>query len=302
MCKVKFLTLDYAKIYMFFFSKSLIAMKHTLKITLLLTFLFFLSHFIGLFVVQYYLPAESSLPLGIEKPQFSEETSYLPIGIARLIATLLALVLVKFQAYRLWKLWFFLSILLTISIAFNAFLPQSLALALALLFAFLKIFKPHVLIHNLGELFIYGGLAALFVPVLNILSALILLVLISVYDMIAVWKTKHMLALAQFQSKNKVFAGLNVPYHLEVGRKVRGKKKKVSVEQAMLGGGDIGFTLLFSGVILKIYGFESALFVSLITTLSLLLLFVFAEKKKFYPAMPFLSAGCALGYLILLLF
>ncbi|MFA6089152.1 MAG: presenilin family intramembrane aspartyl protease [Candidatus Woesearchaeota archaeon] len=79
---------------------------------------------------------------------------------------------------------------------------------------------------------------------------------------------------------------------------------EVETEQksAILGGGDIAFTLIFSAVVLlSTYSFYKAVIVSLTTTISLAMLFLFAKKDKFYPAMPFLSAGCFIGYGIILL-
>ena len=47
---------------------------------------------------------------------------------------------------------------------------------------------------------------------LTLKQASILLVLISIYDMIAVWKSKHMITLAKFQLDTKSFAGLAMNY------------------------------------------------------------------------------------------
>ncbi len=285
-------------------------MKHDLYITLALIILFLGSHVIGLFVIKNYLPAEEQLPLGIEKPEFDEKTSYIPIIISLVIATIIALVLIKFKALKVWKTWFFLSIAVTLVISFSAFIPQILALILAVVFALIRIFKPNVIIHNFTELFVYGGLAAIFVPILSVLSIFILLILISIYDMIAVWKTKHMVSMAQFQAKSKIFAGLFVQYKSKetpVVEETKSTKKKVEIKEkgeyreAILGGGDIAFPLLFSGVMLKNFGFIPALITSLTAALALLILFMLADKKKFYPAMPPISLGCLLGYIIVIL-
>lgn len=280
-------------------------MKHDLFITLILISLFLGSHVIGLFVIQKYLPEEKQLPLGIQKPEFNERTSYIPIMISMLIATLLALLLIKLSAFKMWKTWFFLSVFLTLSISFAAFVPELIALLLALTFSILKIFKPNIFIHNFTELFIYGGLAAVFVPVLSILSIVVLLILVSIYDMIAVWKTKHMILMAKFQAKSKIFAGLFVPYRAKAAQVEMTAKKKIETKkklyrQAILGGGDIAFSLLFSGVILKNYGFFQAIITSVTAAIALFILFLLAEKQKFYPAMPFVTAGSILGYLIVL--
>lgn len=285
-------------------------MKHDFKITVALIILFLFAHIIGLFVVKYYLPEERALPLNIDKPELPEKTSYIPIFISILFASILALLLVKFKAMGLWKIWFFLSVFFTLTISFNAFIPQILALLVALVLTFFKVVKPNVMVHNFTEMFIYGGLAAIFVPVLNVFSIVSLLLLISLYDMIAVWKTKHMISLAKFQSESKLFAGLFIPYEkkkytapLKVNKNISYTQVKHIERQAILGGGDIGFPLLFSGVMLKLHGFLPALTVSAVTAFALFLLFYFAKKQKFYPAMPFLTAGCFAGYgLIYLLY
>lgn len=285
-------------------------MKHNLKIIVILLFLFLASHLIGLYVTKYYLPAEKKFefPAGIviEKPEMDEQTSYLPIFIAILVATGLALVLIRFEALSLWKAWFFIAIVFTLSVSFSAFIPVLIAFILAVVLAIFKVFKPNVYVHNLTELFIYGALAALFVPVLNIFSVSILLILISVYDMIAVWRTKHMISMAKFQAKSKMFTGLLIPYKISKPVQKSFQKKvalkQIPIREAILGGGDIAFPLLFSGVILKFYGFFPAILISLFAALALLFLFLIAEKKKFYPAMPFVAVGCFVGYLVLRVF
>ena len=247
-------------------------MKHTLTITILLVAMFLGSQVIGLFITKHYLPTQKGqpakeLPFDIERPQIEEKTSYLPIFISILVATGLAFLLIKFQAFRLWKLWFFIAISFTLLIALSSFIPQIIALIVSVITALMLIFRPNVIIQNLVQLFIYGGLAAIFVPILNILSVSILLILISIYDVIAVLKTKHMVSLAKFQSKSNLFAGLSIPYRPKIPKNVKaGIKTKPSLEKgsiAILGGGDIGFPLLFSGVILKSYNMTYALIITL---------------------------------------
>ncbi len=276
-------------------------MKHDIIPTLLIIILFLGAHVIGLFIVKSYLPTED-FPLGIQKPDIEEEKSYLPLITALLIATVLALILIRFRAVRIWKTWFFLSISVALLIAFAAFLPQLVALFLALIFSALKVFRPSVITHNFTELFIYGGLAGLFVPVLGISSIIILLILVSVYDMIAVWKTKHMISMAKFQAKSKMFAGLMIPYkpaHFEASSAAAlSSEGKTKYREAVLGGGDIAFPLLFSGVMLKKFGFFPALITSLTAAIALFFLLAYADKKKFYPAMPFITAGSLIGYFI----
>ena len=287
-------------------------MKHTVTVTAVLILLFLLTQIVGLKVISNYITVKEvvkqetfiedgkeitkevivqeevfeELPYGIERPEIKEKTGYLQIFFAIAIATALALILLKFQAVRLWKLWFFLSVFFTLLIAFNAFVSQLAALLLALLFASLKTFKNNVYVHNFSELFIYGGLAVIFVPVINLISIIIILFLISIYDYIAVWRTKHMIKLAKFQARIKLFAGLLIPY---------GNKS------AILGGGDMGFPLLFAGVLFKNYGWFALISV-LTSAIALAYLLIKSEKNKYYPAMPFLTIGCLIGFIIMKIF
>jgi len=196
-------------------------MKHNVRVSLIIVGLFLVAQFIGLFIVNSYF--EKELPFGIERPEYQKEVSYIPIIIAVVIATALALILIKFGAQKIWKIWFFLASLYLLTIAFGSFLDQRIALGGAVLFTSIRYFRPSIISHNFVELFVYSGIAALFVPILSILSISILLLVIMVYDAIAVWKTKHMIKLAKFQAKAKVFAGLAIPY----GKKtVKDKKTK----------------------------------------------------------------------------
>ncbi len=243
----------------------------------------------GLYVTDAY-QAEEALPLDIERPDLDEQTSFASIFLFILIATVLALLLLKFELFTIWKLWFLLSVFFTLLVSFAVFVSEYVAIFLAIAFALWRVFKPNVYVHNFTEIFIYGALAAIFVPLLTVFSVAILLVLISIYDYIAVRKTKHMVTLAKSQGKAKVFAGLLVPY-----------KKSV----AILGGGDMGFPLLFAAVAMVQYDLGlldwRTYLIPFFAGMMLFALFTKGDKKKFYPAMPYLTLGCFLGLGLLLL-
>jgi presenilin-like A22 family membrane protease len=257
------------------------------------------------------------LPIG-ERPQIEQETSYIPVIVAIIMGTIFMLVLIKFKLIWVWKIWFLMALIISLWISFSAFISSMVAIVLAIIFAVWRIFKNNVYVQNLTELFVYGGLAAIFVPIFSLFSVSILLVVISIYDMYAVWKSKHMITLAKAQTKAKVFAGLMIPYSLKKvkiaksgkkksvgvkGRvsKVAGKvsskvSKKVSgVRTAILGGGDLGFPLIFAGVVLKEMGLAASLVIPFFAMAGLGYLFYIANEKKYYPAMPFIAIGCFAG-------
>jgi presenilin-like A22 family membrane protease len=88
------------------------------------------------------------------------------------------------------------------------------------------------------------------------------------------------------------------------------KPAKSSSKTAILGGGDIAFPLIFEGVVMeklltqglsKSVAFMQTSIIVLTTAIALFLLFAYAKKDKFYPAMPFVTAGCLVGWAIVLL-
>jgi len=313
-------------------------MKHKPKITIILLSMFLLTQFIGLYVVNYYSPVRivdgeiqnvsaPALPFGMETPEVETETEYygifLWIVIAFIIAIFLLFFFTKFEWQKIIKLWFFVVVIIALGISVSIFTTKIgieknlfgipvLATAIALPFAFFKIFKRNFFVHNITELFIYPGIAAVFVPILNIYTIILLLILISIYDAWAVWKSGIMQKMAKYQmNKLNIFAGFFIP-HVDKRTKEKIKlmreklkqkkitkkeleKKKIKINVAMLGGGDIIFPIIFSGVMLKTFGFIPALFVIAGATLGLGYLLLSSEKKKFYPAMPFITAGIFLG-------
>ena len=312
-------------------------MKHTKTITIILITTFILSQIIGLFVVSKYLDYQTTvetgtanftqLPYGIERPEIEQNYTFIFILIGVLLGTVLLLMLIKFKKTNLWKLWYALAITLALSIALSGFIDKIFALIISIIISIFRIFKPNIFVNNFSELFIYGGIAAIFVPILNLFSVIMLLILISIYDAYAVWKSKHMVKLAKFQSNSKLFAGLMIPYNKkgfkninlnqdnEKNIKENKKSEKINEKQdkgniAILGGGDIAFPLLFSGVIMKylaeqgysfINSFLGANLITLGSAIALTILFIKSEKGKFYPAMPFISAGCFIGLLLVFL-
>jgi len=319
-------------------------MKHDLKVTVALITLFLASQIIGIAVAYMYIDPEetartgqvtyNSLPYGLERPEVEQSSSYIFILISLLIATLILLVLVRFRKGNLWRLWFFSSAVLCLAVSLSAFINSMVAVIASIALAFFKVFKPNIVIHNLTELFMYGGLAAIFVPIMNLFAAIMLLIVVAFYDMFAVWQSKHMIRLARFQTQSRVFAGIFIPYRRDdegrddevqadnraaIGSRPDAKAVKTtsaakqkhktregqaseacqacpSHGSAIIGGGDIGLPILFAGVAMKSLGLLKSLVIPLFVTAALLALLVLGKRDRFYPAIPFITAGCLIGY------
>lgn len=295
-------------------------MKHNLKITWILISMFLITQLIGLYVTNVYAPKQvidstgqitnqTNLPYGFEPPQeVNPQETVVSILIALAIAVSLMLILMKLKAETFLRLWFFIVVILGISLGVNAFIikipyHEVISLAIAIPLAISKIFRRNVLVHNLTEILIYPGIASVFLPLLNLKVTLLLLVIISVYDMYAVWHAGFMQKMAKYQIEQvKVFSGFMIPYlgkkeksKIKMQSKSKKNVKNVKVNLAILGGGDVVFPILLSGVVLRTIGLLPALSTIVGATLGLAYLFYRSEKGKFYPAMPFITIGCFIG-------
>jgi len=284
-------------------------MKHPFKQTFFLISLFVISQIVGLLIVNSYIDVEKSVPgkieykeiPGIERPELEKQTSFIYILIAVFIGTLLFIFTARFNL--LWRIWYLIAVSISLSIALVPIFKSGLAFIIGFLLGIWKVFRRNVFVHNLTEVFIYGGLAALFVPILNIFSVSILLLIISVYDIIAVNYTKHMISMAKTMSVQNIFPGFKLDYgakNIEIkevkSEKINFDKKPITKNIAILGGGDVAFPLFFAGVVMGDYGIAKAGIVVLFSTLGLLSLFYLSKKGKFYPAMPPIAIGCFIAF------
>lgn len=308
-------------------------MKHTANVTAVLILIFIVTQMVGLTLINIDIKAkqvnaetgEVTLTHSENTEQIRPQTKgfgsfiYLALGVA--IGTFLVLVLMRFNKVRVWRFWFLLAVFISIDIALTVIFPSLIALFIALGLALWKILKPNIFVHNITEILMYAGIGVLLIPIFNLFWVFMVLIAISIYDMIAVWQSKHMIKMAQFQTKSNVFAGLMIPY--KEGKIMNfGKPQKTKLtaptpsgtKTAILGGGDIAFPLLFSGVVMeslikgsnwltqealsKSQAFSMTMIITLFSAAALMMLFIFAKKDRFYPAMPFISAGCFLGFVV----
>jgi len=290
-------------------------MKHNLKITIIILSMFLISQVIGLYVVNSYSNTKA-LPYGMQANiPASSGNGLISIIFSLIFAILIIFLLTKYKSKIVMKSWFFLVTVLALGVTFVSFFSPIKAvslwvLILAVPLAFFKIYKRNILIHNITEILIYPGIAAIFVPLLNIIGIIILLVIISIYDMWAVWKSKIMIKMANYQMKElKILGGFMIPYlskaqkkKIKKMNKQELKKKRIKAKVGILGGGDVVFPMISAGVVLVYWGLIPAIITTLGALLGLSLLLFFSEKKKAYPAMPFITAGVFLAFLINWLF
>jgi len=296
-------------------------MKHNMKITLILLAMFVVTQLIGLYVVNFYSSPSATLPGGLDAAFNAQPTnfSWINFAIAFVFSLAVILLLIKFHSKWIIRIWMFLVVITALMISFGAFFTFAysifLILFLSIALAILKVFRRDIMVHNFTELLIYPGIAVIFVPLFNVYTIAIVLVLISIYDIYAVWHSGFMQKMAKYQIEEvQVFSGFFVPYlskkqkqlvdkikikypNIESMKKSK-KLKGMKVSIAILGGGDVVFPIITSGVVMLTWGLIPALIVTLGATLALCYLFFVGEKKKFYPAMPYITTGIFIGIAI----
>jgi len=315
-----------------------INVKYASSVVLFLLILFLVTQYVGLFIVGGYIqggllqqtaafqssvstsksgaqqpgnftvyPLPSVAGVQLERPPLSEGMVFPFIVVALLLGTGLVLVLRRLKGVLLWRGLFFVIAAICLTIAFGRVvlqfgMPEWIASAVGIALAFWKVFRPNFVVHNATELFMYGGLAVVLFPVLTVWNVLLLLGIVSVYDMCAVWGSKHMIKMADFQSDANVFAGLMLPdTSTSVGSLFKAMPRGSKLgDVAVLGGGDMGFSLLFASVMLKAYGLWAAMIIPPFVAISLLMLLMFGKADRFYPAMPFITLSCIAGWMLFL--
>ena len=304
-------------------------MKHTLKITILILAMFIITQLIGLYVVNFYLSDGMKVPYGFSEANLPADKNFnfylqfiTSFIVSFIIAIALILLLMRIKSKIFIRGWFFIVVSLALGITLTILTtklglvyPSLFALALGVVLAYLKFFRRNIIFHNITELLIYPGIAAIFVAMFNLWAVIILLLAISVYDIWAVWRSGIMQRMAKFQIRTLgMLGGFMIPY---ASKKTRQKikllrlkyrnqipekevrKHKLKIGLAILGGGDIIFPIIAAGVFMKVsHSIPAALIVTLFASLALLFLLFFGKKKKAYPAMPYLTAGILLGMII----
>lgn len=180
-------------------------------------------------------------------------------------------------------------------------LPDSLALLIigTLLYFWFK--RPMIAVHNLLMLLGMAGIGAMLGLSLDPRVVILFLAVFSIYDFVAVYKTKHMLKMARSMLETGVVMGLVLPQgasgFLQDVRRVKPGENFI-----ILGGGDIIFPLLFSVSMLS-RGIPDALIVAFFSLLGLAVSFAFfilPKKREPIPALPPIALFSIIGYIITL--
>jgi len=203
---------------------------------------------------------------------------------------------------HIYKILFLLVSFFSSLIFLEAFFPEPISLILTVSLILWWIKTPIVLNQNLLMIFSLSGIGASLGLVLRPEAVVLILIILSIYDFVAVYTTKHMVKIAKDMVETGTILGLVFPLNLKSFLKITEEIKPGKGDFLILGGGDIALPLIFSVSVLKFGAFKSLVisFFSLLGFFINLLLFISQKEKKPMPALPLISLFSIIGYLIFL--
>lgn len=261
--------------------------------------LFGSTQFFGLYIARQLLPRL--------EPSLTKDISNFSIGDAVILAV--AVIFIYFLSSKLPRLSTFLyKIFLTIIIFSTAemilaiWLSPNLAFLTASVLVFAFWFWQTVLVQDLVMLLTLAGIGALFGLALTPLTAVYILVIMSFYDIIAVYKTGHMIKLAEMMVQSRAIFGFVIP-SLITDFKSSMKTVQPGEQFMILGSGDVVLPLILSASLVRT-SLTQSIIIAIFSIFGLLVMnYLFANQKIRRPmaALPPIAAASILGYLFVLI-
>ncbi|MFH1769409.1 MAG: presenilin family intramembrane aspartyl protease [Parcubacteria group bacterium] len=261
--------------------------------------LFIASHAVGLFVANHLIGDPSVI-----QPEPVNTFTFIDILVIIVAAAVFILIVIKFKRAGGW----FFRVMLTLLVlgGMHTFLDIWLqtyhAFFIAIAAAVIFLIYNNVIIHNVVMVITFGGIGALLGLSFTPQIVVIILVVLSFYDIIAVYKTKHMVSMAHNMIKARAIFGFIVP---EKGQKLTTPIRNIQPGKGfmILGSGDVVLPLLLAvslipvsltdGIIVSIASFVGLLFMQW--------LFTRQPERRPMAALPPIALMAILGYLVALL-
>ena len=221
-----------------------------------------------------------------------------------LLTTLLIFFIPYFVRFKKEKKMFFRAVFILATFFggtsfFSCWMPDLPALILMAAIVFWWLKRPTVLNQNLCLILGMAGIGSILGLSLDPLMVALLLVFFSIYDFIAVYKTKHMVRMAKEMLESRAILALIVPPNIS-GFRESLEKIEPGGKFLILGGGDVVFPLLFCASLVS-EGILSSLIVAIFSLIGLFAGFYFFTSQKVrqpIPALPPIAFFSIIGFLI----
>jgi len=183
-----------------------------------------------------------------------------------------------------------------------------IAIPLALTLAIWKFKWPNLLNQNIALVFSLAGAGALLGISLEVFPIMIFAAVLSIYDIISVFFTKHMVYMAKAITERPFAFVASIPTEFVKAKKVTslqtGKVVMKKIHTFHLGGGDLAIPLILSASVLRYFSLTHAIITSIGALIATFFMFSYVLKKpgKPLPALPPITAGAFLAFALSVLF
>ncbi|HEY4484246.1 MAG TPA: presenilin family intramembrane aspartyl protease [Candidatus Paceibacterota bacterium] len=259
--------------------------------------LFVSAQILGLLTAQRYLVALQSANLSISGLRFS----FWDIFVSSVV--LLVFIFFAFRRGRPSRIFFKIFLWLVIfsgsQVVFWAFLPPVTALIAFISFLVLISTIPRVAIQNLAVILAITGIGSMLGLSLTPMTAVILLALFSVYDIVAVYFTGHMVKMAENMIQSKAIFGLVIPNKFSDFKEKTGNMK-LGEQFMILGSGDVALPLILVSSLVGVSLVQAWIVAGFAVVGFVITHFLFINQKERKPmaALPPIAMMSILGYLI----
>ncbi|MFH1047579.1 MAG: presenilin family intramembrane aspartyl protease [Patescibacteria group bacterium] len=226
-------------------------------------------------------------------------------GFLVVFAAMTAFVLFILKSVRGTKLigaMFAFAVLAGVGSLFSHYLGSGAGILAFVIAAIIYYSNPHVLAFNIVLSFGLAGVSASVGFGFKPMALLVVMACLSVYDVVAVYFTRHMVKIARTMLRRKVFFAMILPERF-IDCNVRIGDVSFSRGFAFLGTGDLVLPALFSVSVASTHGLSASLPVILGSVFGLVLtnaLFMWQKIRRPMPALPPIVLGCIIGYLIMI--
>lgn len=248
------------------------------KIYLLLAIVFLIAECLGLFV------AASLYQQGMQQAPFSSDVNDIENAIGLFVTILIMtgfiLLILKFKKERkLLVLMEILAVFSTTILVLSAFIKNNdiVILLLAILLIIIRnIDRNNLVMRNIAGIIAIAGAGALLGISIEIIPIILFIIVLAIYDIIAVFKTKHMVELGKAVTKQNFAFTIAMPT----------KEHKYE-----LGNGDLVIPLMVASSILVNGNFVNNNFVAALCLIASFVglcisIYLVSEKKMPMPALP----------------
>ncbi len=207
-----------------------------------------------------------------------------------------------------WSMWF---ALFPIFYYFSVPASDLLSLTLSIIITVLLIKYPEWYMMNITGILMAVGIALIFGMSFGIVPVVVFLAILAIYDAVSVYKTKHMISLADNVIEYNLPALFVLPAKSEFSykkakspiKKSANKKsgKKRERDAYYMGFGDVMIPGIMVVSAAKLYGIPAGIFTLIGAVLAMILLTMMVNSGKPQPGLPYLNGGALAGFILYLL-